>query len=265
MSLNFAAIAPHPPIIVPEVGQKEDKIKTALTIQAMKKLGFAFNRAEIDTLIVVSPHTLSYPDQFSIIGMKKLFGSFLEFGSPETILEFQNDLEFAHDLHEKAERDNIPTLLYDNGAEFFEMDNGLMVPLYYLRATQESSFKVVPIAYSGLDRGSHFAFGQTIKEVAKNYPGRVGILASGDLSHQLIQRPETKQFDEILIKDIKENKTENILYYDDEMVDNWFECGYRSILVLLGALDGQNSQPEVFSYEGPFGIGYLVADFKLPE
>ena len=37
------------------------------------------------------------------------------------------------------------------------------------------------------------------------------------------------------------------------------ECGYRSLVVALGALPG--TRPEVLSYEGPFGVGYMVARF----
>ena len=31
----------------------------------------------------------------------------------------------------------------------------------------------------------------------------------------------------------------------------------------LGALDGLKVQPEVLSYEGPFGVGYMVASLDI--
>ena len=39
------------------------------------------------------------------------------------------------------------------------------------------------------------------------------------------------------------------------------ECGYRSILMLLGVFEGLEIETEVLSYEGPFGVGYAVATF----
>jgi hypothetical protein len=33
--------------------------------------------------------------------------------------------------------------------------------------------------------------------------------------------------------------------------------------MLLGALEGVNWKPKVLSYEGPFGVGYLVADIRI--
>lgn len=269
MSLNFAAISPHPPILIPEIGENNDIEKISQTTQAMKKLAHYFLIAEIDTLIIISPHMLTYPDRFNISGMKKLFGSFASFGAPDVILEYANDLELARKIDQKAQNDNINTLLYNNSGEFFELDHGLMVPLYFLNQKQESSFKVVPIAYSNLDRASHFSFGQTLGEIAKTYPGRIGIIASGDLSHRLIQGSPNgfsksgQEFDQEILKDLKENNSQNILYYDEEMLKEAGECGYRSILTLLGGLDKTDAKPEILSYEGPFGVGYLVANYKF--
>ena len=41
------------------------------------------------------------------------------------------------------------------------------------------------------------------------------------------------------------------------------ECGLKSIVILLGILDGINYKPRLLSYEGPFGVGYLVMQFEL--
>lgn len=265
MSLNFAGISPHPPIIVPGIGSDEDMAKVGETILGMKKLTTAFRKAEIDTLIIISPHMLIYPDKFNISVMQKLFGSFASFNHPEIIEEAQNDLDFVSILEKKMNEAQVNHVLYDNGGEFFELDHGSMVPLSYLKQNQDSTFKVVPITYSYLPIAAHFAFGQVLKEAMAEYSGRVGILASGDLSHQLLQNPEGKKFDKQLVDDLKEHKVQDILYYDEEFVEEAGECGYRSIVTLLGAIDGSDVKPEIFSYEGPFGVGYLVANYKLGE
>lgn len=268
MSLNFAGIMPHPPIIIPEIGSPDDFVKAGATIAAAKKMAHLFCETEIDTLIVISPHMLTYPDKFSICGMKKLFGSFANFNSPDIMMDLSCDLNLAVEIDKKTRENNIDSLLYDNGGEFFELDHGLMVPLYYLLGAQESNVKIVPIAYSGLSRANHFSFGQIIGEVVKKFPSRVGIIASGDLSHRLIngtleQISAGKEFDKKITSDLKNSNTKNILYYDEDFTDSAGECGYRSILILLGTLDGLNIKADVLSYEGPFGVGYLVANFKM--
>ncbi|MBM2821240.1 MAG: Extradiol ring-cleavage dioxygenase class protein subunit [Candidatus Berkelbacteria bacterium] len=271
MSLNFASISPHPPIIIPGIGSNEDLHKVGGTITGLRKLANHFREAEIETLIVISPHTLTYPDRFNICGMKKLFGSFASFGAPDFMMEFNNDFDLAVEINSAADSHEINTLLYNNNGEFFEMDHGLMVPLYYISKIQETSLKILPIAFSNLDRYKHFTFGQVIGEIIKKYPSRVGVIASGDLSHRLIQGAPGGyskigiEFDKKIVADLKENKVQEILYYDEEFVEGAGECGYRSILILLGILDGLKIKPEVLSYEGPFGVGYLVANYKFPE
>lgn len=264
MSFNFAGISPHPPIIIPEIG-KNDLAKAAQTSVALRKLAHSFREAEIDTLIIISPHGLVYPEQFNISTIRKSFGTFAQFDNPNIALEYGNDLDLAADIIEKSEKSNISILPYNNDSEFYELDHGALVPLYYLRREQETGLKVVPITYSSLSRAEHFAFGQILGEVAQKSSRRVGILASGDLAHQLIQKPETKEIDLKLVNDLKENKIQDILQYDEEIIDEWAECGYRSVLILLGALDGTDAKPEILSYEGPFGVGYLVANYKLSE
>ena len=72
-----------------------------------------------------------------------------------------------------------------------------------------------------------------------------------------------KEFDGKLIEFLKNKDIDGILNMDPDLVEEAGECGYRSIIILLGVLNGLNWQPEILSYEGPFGVGYLVANFKL--
>jgi hypothetical protein len=37
------------------------------------------------------------------------------------------------------------------------------------------------------------------------------------------------------------------------------ECGYRSIVIALGSAGRELTDHQVLSYEGPFGVGYMVA------
>jgi hypothetical protein len=37
----------------------------------------------------------------------------------------------------------------------------------------------------------------------------------------------------------------------------------RPVVILLGALNGLKVKPKILSYEGPFGVGYLVAYFEV--
>lgn len=271
MPIVFAAISPHPPIIIPGVGSPADLKKVRKTVAAMEKLADAFRVAEVETLIVISPHSLIYPDRFNICAMEKLYGTLAAFGQPSIQMKYQNDLDIVQEIDEAAKKAGTDVLLYDNSEESFELDHGAMVPLYYFGRKLDSALKVVPIAYSFLGKAQHFSFGQIIRDICQKSPTRIGIVASGDLSHRLIQGAPAgyakagKEFDEKLIHLLQTKSIQDILYLDEDWVEQAGECGYRSILILLGALDDFDYKPEILSYEGPFGVGYAVVNFKLPQ
>ena len=268
MSIIFASLCPHPPILIPEVGGKEVE-KINKTKEAMEKLAEGLAKKEPETIIIISPHGLVYPDRMNICGMEKLQGDLGYFGAPQVSMKFENDLELANAINEKANKEEIETLLDESGREFYELDHGILVPLYYLTQKLDRPIKLVPIAYSFLDRDTHFKFGQIIQAVVEKQNAVVGLVASGDLSHRLIlsapagYSPSGKEFDHKLIELIKKKDVEEILRLDEDFIEDAGECGYRSILILLGTLSKLKWKPEILSYEGPFGVGYLVANFKI--
>ena len=52
----FAAISPHPPIILPQVGSKEDREKVKKTIANLEFLGKELKKVNPDKIIISSPH-----------------------------------------------------------------------------------------------------------------------------------------------------------------------------------------------------------------
>lgn len=311
--LTFAALTPHPPIIIPEIGKDEAK-KVKKTIEAMQKLARALKKSSPDTIIVISPHGLVYPDRINICGMELLRGSLAQFGVESINYKFKNDILLAQKIDKAANKNGIQALLYHNGNSFFELDHGIVVPLYFLvsrgnqgspstwpgkarpsgKATTPSPLgglwrnevKILPIAYSFQDKGLLFAFGEIIFEIAQKSKKKIALIASGDLSHRLIQTAplegaplgqhgysesgpsktlaETgKEFDKLLLNYLKDKDTQGILEMDDDFIEEAGECGYRSILMLIGALSKINFETEILSYEGPFGVGYAVVNFAL--
>jgi len=105
-----------------------------------------------------------------------------------------------------------------------------------------------------------------------NRKRRYGLIASGDLSHCLKKDgpygfyPEGPKFDQKLIESLKERDITTFLKLG-EIFPQAGECGLRSFSFLLGILEAAKVdwQPQILSYEGPFGVGYLVANFKLRQ
>jgi MEMO1 family protein len=149
------------------------------------------------------------------------------------------------------------------------LDYGASVPLLLLNVPANTP--IIPITYSGLDPKAHLEFGRLIKDTFGNTRKRVAIIASGDLSHCLSSdapmgyKKQGRMFDDIILDAIKSMASSKLLQLKPEVVEQAQQCGYRPLLILFGLLERVNVRPDILSYEAPFGVGYLVADFRLPE
>jgi AmmeMemoRadiSam system protein B len=263
MPLVFTAITPHPPIIIPTIGKNElSKVKK--TISAFKALSKDFIQANPDTAIIISPHAPLLPNSFAVSSAKTLSGNFSNFSEFETSLKFENDTDLIKKITDESQKSEIPVDSMDNS----NIDHGALVPLYYL-VKDLKKLKIVLLSFSYLGPQDHFKYGKIIKRaIDSRTDKKVAVIASGDLSHRLTKdapagySPLGKEFDNQLIELLKERNTEKILNLDPEFIEEAGECGLRSTIILLGILDGLEYNVKVLSYEGPFGVGYLVARFE---
>ncbi len=260
--LVFSAITPHPPILIPTIGKKNLE-KITKTKEAMEQLAEELYALQPDTIVVISPHGLVQTDTFTIQISEKYYGEFQNFGDLETKFEFEPDISFINKIKIRAELKNLPVQLVN---ESF-IDHGTLVPLYYL-AQNLPNVKIVPIAYSMLNYQDHFEFGKYLKKVIGRSNKRIALIASGDLSHCLSKDapakycPKGEVFDKQVIDMLQNKKCGGLMMMDKELAEEAKECGLRSILTLAGVIDEMNCEPQLLSYEAPFGVGYLVMNFK---
>jgi AmmeMemoRadiSam system protein A len=261
----FGCIVPHPPIIVPEIGGGRES-ETSATIEAMEKLTGELARQRPELMFIISPHGFSRYDAMGVATARSLSGSLRDWGVIGADYNFENDLEAVALLQEEARTSGIP--LKSIGERRYDLDHGVMVPMYFL-IKGVKGVPIVPLTFSLLPLSAHFAFGQALRRTADRLGKRVAIIASGDLSHRLLPGapagydPEGKTFDEKLVAAIASYDVKAILNLDPRLIDRAGQCGLHSIVILLGALEGLEVKPEVLSYEGPFGVGYLVASFEV--
>jgi aromatic ring-opening dioxygenase LigB subunit len=198
----FAAIAPHPPLLLPSVGSDEDRQKVKKTLEALGILAERFEKARPDAIIISSPHP----------------------------------------------------------------DWGFDVPLHFLAKDFGGEVKTILTDFESPRK--HFEKGKIFfKKLKKDK--RYAFIASGDLSHCLKEEgpygfnPDGPKFDKILQEYLTKKDIDNFLELDKKFSEAG-ECGLRSFSFLLGALEtsGADWQAEILSYEGPFGVGYLVANLR---
>lgn len=262
--LSFAAFSPHPPIIVPEVGGEDSKYCQA-TIDAMKRLADSVEDKDIDTVVFISPHTTLSPEHMIVSYNEKASGSFASFGHPEVSYQAKMDLELADDIIKISRKNGLKVRQLHQDEDFF-LDHGVLVPLYFLSRELNSTVKVLVIGFSANSRSEHFSFGQSIADAIRSTDKNIAVVASGDLSHRNLEygaEEVGQKFDKLIVKEVTDLNPSEILKLSPDLQEEAGECGYRSLLILLGILDDQKVSSKVLSYEAPFGVGYMVAEFVI--
>ncbi|MDY6794305.1 MAG: class III extradiol dioxygenase subunit B-like domain-containing protein [Actinomycetota bacterium] len=260
-------IVPHPPLLIPDIGGRELK-NVHSTYGAMERLGEELGVLQPEVLVMMSPHSPPYRDAFAVRTGDNLQGSFAGFGCPQVRISKQNDVELLRVIKKLADEAGLPLAELESAGSSFssrgqELDHGLLVPLYYLDRYFETP--IVAISISGLDYSSHFRLGRMVKEACENLRRRAVFVASGDLSHRLKPvspagfNPRGEEFDRLIVDIASSGDFDSLYDIDEKLVEEAGECGFRPIHTMWGALKNGELDSSVYSYEGPFGVGYLVS------
>ena len=256
----FCGIAPHPPLLVPEVGGERIR-EVADSKRSLEEFSRRVVSTDPDTVVVISPHSPLDPRYFTARAEDELRGDFRDFNARTDPLVFPNDRDLLKAVAAASE---------ERGLWFRELnrpcplDHGALVPLYYLNKAGWTG-AIAVFGFTNQSIEDHLSFGRAITAGASAIRRRIAIVASGDLSHRLIvggpyeYEPTAHRFDEQIVNAISQGCARKVLEVDDGLRMRAGECGYRSILVALGSVDQHIREHQVLSYEGPFGVGYMVA------
>ncbi|NLI53616.1 MAG: AmmeMemoRadiSam system protein A [Clostridiales bacterium] len=266
MSIQLAAIVPHPPIILPQIGQGQER-EIRATTAAYREITKRVRQLAPDTLVMISSHATSYADYFHISPGRKARGDMRRFGAEQVQVTAIYDEEFVRALEQNAKRAGLPA--GTKGERDKTLDHGTLIPLTFL-AERELSCEVVRVGISGLDAVEHYRLGKCIKRTAEELGRDVVVVASGDLSHKLIESgpygfsASGPEFDRQATAAMASGDFCKLLTMDAALCEEAAECGLGTFWILAGVLDRTAVKSELLSYEGPFGVGYAVAAFT-PE
>jgi aromatic ring-opening dioxygenase LigB subunit len=265
-------ICPHPPLIVPSIGGREIG-RVESTVSAMRRLAEELRLMAPDVMVFISPHTPMLPDRFTVKQSSPLRGDFAAFGHPEETLERECDLELSEAIVAEGKARGIDIIALPERARSGPMwmgagareklDHGVLVPLYYLG--KGVSAKIVSLSISMLSYRAHQLLGKVVRLACEKLGREALFIASGDLSHRLLPgapagySPRGEEFDLAVCRIAEKGAFELLDELDDELVEEAGECGLRSIHALRGALEDYAIENSLLSYEGPYGVGYLVS------
>lgn len=270
--LKKTYLMPHPPIIIPEIGNGEER-KIQSTIDSMNKIAAEIQEIKPETILIITPHGTLFRDAISINYDKILQGNFKTFGNYNLDFKFENDLDLVDTIVFNAGREDVLTVKIDDivkedYAVDSKIDHGVLVPLYFIDKHYKK-YKLVHITYGLLSKEELYRFGMSIQKSISELGRKSVVIASGDLSHKLSKtsnigyHPDGLKFDKSIMEFISYDKREEIMKLDYSFAERAGECGLRSIQIMLGVLDGFKTNNKVLSYEGPFGVGYGCASFNI--
>ncbi|GAB6171657.1 AmmeMemoRadiSam system protein A [Paradesulfitobacterium aromaticivorans] len=247
MSLVYSAFVPHPPILLPEIGRGQEQI-CARTLAAYRDLAQIILTSGAECVVIVSPHAQLLEQGFTFLNPDSLVGDFLPFGIPALELSFPNEPELIKKIAV------LPGVRPSVG----RLDHGALVPLYFLH---EAGWRG-PVVVLGMPLEQAEDFGIKVGNILRAYPKACALVASGDLSHRLREDgpygfdPAGPEFDRAIVTALRRDAAQ-VKAISPELAERAGECGFRSLRFALAAQEGA---VKVLSYEGPFGVGYLVAE-----
>lgn len=261
-NLVYGLISPHPPILVPQIGGNRIK-EVVNTKNALESACKKIKNLNPDTIIIITPHGEISSTTVHIYTSHVFDGDFSQFGS-KLSFHVKGDPELGHKILKLSKEKEY------FAAEIPEsfLDHGILVPYSFVQSAQIKS-PILPIAIALSPLKNLFEFGKILGKSIENSSKKVAIIASADMSHRLTQdapsgyHPKGKDFDDKLVELVKKNDIEGILNFDTELAEIAGQDALWSISILLGALDGLKVNHNLLSYEGPFGVGYMVAEYEV--
>ncbi|HEY0384397.1 MAG TPA: class III extradiol dioxygenase subunit B-like domain-containing protein, partial [Pyrinomonadaceae bacterium] len=202
-SIVFAGIAPHPPIMVPEVG-REAAAEVRGSIAAMRDFTARLVQSGAESVVIISPHAPLDARAFVAYHGPVLYGDFANFRAPATRVEAPLDEELLRTLALVAAEQDYEVLTIEG----YELDHGTAVPLYFLQRNGWRG-RVVALGYNFLSNEDHLRFGDCLRRAVERSARPAAIVASGDLSHRLKPeapagfQPQAHLFDEEIIASLR--------------------------------------------------------------
>ena len=254
----WAALMPHPPIIVPEVGRGREA-EAALTLEGarklLEKLSALPGGGRPEALLILSPHQPYVSGGLFLNTAREISGSLANFGASTVSFDLKTSDRIV-DLARHIAAAGLPTV--SGEAEKLTPDHGSQVPLYFLRQIFTDLPPVILANPIGLTPAQALKLGRALADFSDFQSW--ALLASGDLSHRLTREApagyslEGKLFDHEVMAALAEGAPNELLAaWPPSRLAKAGECGFRSALTLMGLAGGP---AEVLSYEGPFGVGY---------
>ena len=260
-------IMPHPPIARELVGRGEEK-KIQATLDAYRAASRQIAEYAPETIVIISPHNVFFRDAFYISPGETYTDSLVRFGAAADRISLPYDAELRDEIVHLFREEKIPVVQDERYSK--EPDHGSLIPLLYVNEAY-TGYRVVRLAPSLLSDDTLIEAGRLIERAAAHLGRKITLIASGDLSHKLLDEgpygyvKEGPEFDRRVTEMMKNGNLKDFREFTPEFRDRCAECGLPGFIMLSGALENYHVTPDFLSYEGTFGVGYAICTFTAED
>jgi aromatic ring-opening dioxygenase LigB subunit len=259
VAITTAALVPHPPLLVPELGRGESPELSELRSACLRAV--AATLAQADALLLVGAGPTWAQAAPGAVASFAPYGAAVEVSLAPPAAAARNGHCWL-DLDRLAE--SLPPSLSAPGP-LEELPLSLAVAAWLLAATGQAVPRLAALTVPAwLDGTEAVALGRAL--ALAGHPGdRVSLLAMGDLSARRAPaapgtfHPCADDFDQQVGRAIRDGAPGRLLDLDQALAATLMVAGLVSLQVLAGALEEAGTvRGQVLYEDAPYGVGYLV-------
>lgn len=255
----LAALVPHPPILLPQIGQGRER-EAAATLAAYAHLRACLKNSGAQRILLIATHGIVTLHRFHLLA-GPLKTSLARFDAPQISIDLPTDQPFNDLLLETARQRGIPL----SPTPFWEeSDHSACVPLTLLDA-QSLQLPLAVVGISFLPAAAHLELGRAIADAIHRDGTPTAVIASGDGAHTLAQNspsgfhPRARAFQDQFDRALAELDSNTLLDLDENLRQAVDESVVSPASVLLGITESRPARAKILSAEAPWGVAYTAA------
>ena len=241
------------------------------TTRAMELISEMMKKQRVDTIVIATPHNLRLKCNIAVILTEFTEGTLrTENGSVQ--IRLRCDRALAADILEKAEKIRLPVVGVNYGttegeASCMPMDWGTLIPLWFSACRVPKPKAVIVAPSREIPLQNLVKFGAVIAQAAEERRARIAFVASADQAHTHNKKgpygfhPDSAKFDQLVVKAVSENKLENTLKLDQQLVEDAKPDSIWQMAILVGILKKVPMPVRFVSYQAPTYFGMLCAAY----
>jgi AmmeMemoRadiSam system protein A len=267
-SLQAILISPHPPALIDEIGYGGLKDASS-SLGGMMKLAYIAGQYRPKVIVYISPHGNMFHDAICVLDDSTLKGDLRKFGAPQVAFQKTVCQPLMDALRQEFNQSGVRHIFLGredakNFGVHIGLDHGVIVPMYFIDQ-QYKDYEIIHITPGVLPLRELYTAGKAAIRALESAGLPAIVVASGDLSHYLSEdgpygfHEEGPLLDKEIVRIFREERLTELLTIDKKLIERGGECGLKGFAFAFGMADGIDTSVSVYSYEAPFGVGYMTA------